>query len=158
MNLLDIRTRNWSEICLEATAPHLDRLLGAPLPSTAVLVRLVHAGLVRLFIHGEQSDVCLLLVELRFKLSAPLCRRRVPSPLTLCIDMVSLRAAEWWLSLETTQVQYKDTVSSGPQPVEILSLSLMKINNSSYVKASDLFLWTSFGEMTSLQQVRTGKQ
>ncbi|XP_034535055.1 xylulose kinase [Notolabrus celidotus] len=37
MNLLDIKTRVWSEICLEATAPHLDRLLGAPLPSTAVL-------------------------------------------------------------------------------------------------------------------------
>ncbi|XP_049912607.1 xylulose kinase isoform X4 [Epinephelus moara] len=37
MNLLDIRTRNWSEICLEATAPHLDRLLGAPLPSTSIL-------------------------------------------------------------------------------------------------------------------------
>lgn len=38
MNLLDIRTRNWSEICLQATAPHLDQLLGAPLPSTSVLV------------------------------------------------------------------------------------------------------------------------
>ncbi|KAE8279611.1 Xylulose kinase [Larimichthys crocea] len=37
MNLLDIRTRNWSEVCLEATAPHLDRVLGAPLPSTSVL-------------------------------------------------------------------------------------------------------------------------
>ncbi|XP_047468038.1 xylulose kinase [Mugil cephalus] len=37
MNLLDIGTRNWSEICLEATAPHLDRLLGAPVPSTSVL-------------------------------------------------------------------------------------------------------------------------
>ncbi|XP_055363673.1 xylulose kinase isoform X2 [Betta splendens] len=37
MNLLDIRTRNWSEICLEATAPHLARLLGDPLPSTSVL-------------------------------------------------------------------------------------------------------------------------
>ncbi|XP_069033698.1 xylulose kinase isoform X3 [Embiotoca jacksoni] len=37
MNLLDIRTRNWSQICLEATAPHMDRLLGAPLPSTSVL-------------------------------------------------------------------------------------------------------------------------
>ncbi|XP_015258514.1 PREDICTED: xylulose kinase [Cyprinodon variegatus] len=37
MNLLDIRARNWSQICLEATAPDLDRLLGAPLPSTAVL-------------------------------------------------------------------------------------------------------------------------
>lgn len=46
MNLLDIRTRTWSEICLKATAPHLDRLLGAPLPSTSVLVRLVHTGLV----------------------------------------------------------------------------------------------------------------
>ncbi|XP_023254552.1 xylulose kinase-like, partial [Seriola lalandi dorsalis] len=44
MNLLDIRTRTWSEICLEATAPRLDRLLGAPLPSTSVLVRLVHSG------------------------------------------------------------------------------------------------------------------
>ncbi|XP_041824189.1 xylulose kinase [Melanotaenia boesemani] len=37
MNLLDIRTRNWSRICLEATAPHLDRLLGPPLPSMSVL-------------------------------------------------------------------------------------------------------------------------
>ncbi|XP_068437442.1 xylulose kinase [Clinocottus analis] len=37
MNLLDIRTRTWSEVCLEATAPHLDRLLGAPVPSTSVL-------------------------------------------------------------------------------------------------------------------------
>lgn len=45
MNLLDIWTRSWSEICLEATAPHLDRLLGAPLPSASVLVRLVHTGL-----------------------------------------------------------------------------------------------------------------
>lgn len=37
MNLLDIRTRNWSQICLKATAPHLDLLLGPPVPSTAVL-------------------------------------------------------------------------------------------------------------------------
>ncbi|KAG7223002.1 hypothetical protein INR49_029224 [Caranx melampygus] len=37
MNLLDIRTRTWSEICLEATAPHLDQLLGAPVPSSSVL-------------------------------------------------------------------------------------------------------------------------
>ncbi|XP_029934607.1 xylulose kinase isoform X2 [Myripristis murdjan] len=37
MNLLDIRTRNWSEICLEATAPQLERLLGAPQPSSAIL-------------------------------------------------------------------------------------------------------------------------
>ncbi|XP_026218063.1 xylulose kinase [Anabas testudineus] len=37
MNLLDIRTRSWSEVCLKATAPHLDQLLGAPLPSTSVL-------------------------------------------------------------------------------------------------------------------------
>ncbi|XP_030612600.1 xylulose kinase isoform X2 [Archocentrus centrarchus] len=37
MNLLDIRTKHWSEICLEATAPYLDQLLGAPLPSTSVL-------------------------------------------------------------------------------------------------------------------------
>ncbi|CAG05334.1 unnamed protein product, partial [Tetraodon nigroviridis] len=40
MNLLDIRTRNWSQVCLEATAPHLDRLLGPPLPSTSVLGRI----------------------------------------------------------------------------------------------------------------------
>lgn len=40
MNLLDIRTRKWSPVCLEATAPHLDQLLGHPLPSTSVLVRL----------------------------------------------------------------------------------------------------------------------
>ncbi|XP_072235025.1 xylulose kinase [Leuresthes tenuis] len=37
MNLLDIRRRSWSEICLEATAPHLDQLLGAPVPSMSVL-------------------------------------------------------------------------------------------------------------------------
>uniref|UniRef100_A0A3Q3XMF2 Xylulose kinase n=1 Tax=Mola mola TaxID=94237 RepID=A0A3Q3XMF2_MOLML len=37
MNLLDIRTRSWSEVCLEASASHLDRLLGAPLPSTSIL-------------------------------------------------------------------------------------------------------------------------
>ncbi|XP_074484169.1 xylulose kinase [Sebastes fasciatus] len=37
MNLLDIRTRTWSEVCLEATAPHLDRLLGAPVSSPSVL-------------------------------------------------------------------------------------------------------------------------
>lgn len=37
MNLLDIRTRSWSEVCLEATAPHLDRLLGEPRPSSSVL-------------------------------------------------------------------------------------------------------------------------
>ncbi|KAM9718027.1 xylulose kinase-like isoform 1-T3 [Menidia menidia] len=37
MNLLDIRTRTWSKTCLEATAPNLDRLLGAPLPSQTVL-------------------------------------------------------------------------------------------------------------------------
>ncbi|XP_071368721.1 xylulose kinase, partial [Centroberyx affinis] len=37
MNLLDIRTRSWSEICLEATAPHLDRLLGDPQPSSSIL-------------------------------------------------------------------------------------------------------------------------
>ncbi|XP_061821033.1 xylulose kinase isoform X2 [Nerophis lumbriciformis] len=37
MNLLDIRTKKWSDICLEATAPNLDRLLGTPLPSVSVL-------------------------------------------------------------------------------------------------------------------------
>ncbi|KAM4606083.1 xylulose kinase isoform 2-T2 [Polymixia lowei] len=37
MNLLDIRTRNWSGICLETTAPELDRLLGDPQPSTSIL-------------------------------------------------------------------------------------------------------------------------
>ncbi|XP_054621755.1 xylulose kinase isoform X2 [Dunckerocampus dactyliophorus] len=37
MNLLDIRTKKWSEVCMEATAPHLDRLLGTPLPSVSVL-------------------------------------------------------------------------------------------------------------------------
>lgn len=61
MNLLDITTRNWSEICLEATAPHLDQVLGAPVPSTSVLVRLVRTGLVRLLTHDEWSDLCLLL-------------------------------------------------------------------------------------------------
>uniref|UniRef100_A0A8D3AGQ7 Xylulose kinase n=1 Tax=Scophthalmus maximus TaxID=52904 RepID=A0A8D3AGQ7_SCOMX len=37
MNLMDINTRSWSEICLEAVAPGLARLLGTPLPSTSVL-------------------------------------------------------------------------------------------------------------------------
>ncbi|XP_037549954.1 xylulose kinase [Nematolebias whitei] len=37
MNLLDIRNKTWSGVCLEACAPHLDRLLGPPLPSTSVL-------------------------------------------------------------------------------------------------------------------------
>ncbi|XP_003968261.2 xylulose kinase isoform X1 [Takifugu rubripes] len=40
MNLLDIRSRAWSQICLDATAPHLDRLLGEPQPSTSVLGRI----------------------------------------------------------------------------------------------------------------------
>uniref|UniRef100_A0A8D3CDF3 Xylulose kinase n=1 Tax=Scophthalmus maximus TaxID=52904 RepID=A0A8D3CDF3_SCOMX len=40
MNLMDINTRSWSEICLEAVAPGLARLLGTPLPSTSVLVSL----------------------------------------------------------------------------------------------------------------------
>ncbi|XP_034039344.1 xylulose kinase, partial [Thalassophryne amazonica] len=37
MNLLDIRSRDWSEVCLEATAPGLDQLLGTPQPSSSVL-------------------------------------------------------------------------------------------------------------------------
>ncbi|KAG7267221.1 hypothetical protein CRUP_004562, partial [Coryphaenoides rupestris] len=37
MNLLDIRTRRWSEVCLGVTAPGLEKLLGAPQPSSAVL-------------------------------------------------------------------------------------------------------------------------
>lgn len=41
MNLLDIRTRTWSEVCLDATAPHLDQMLGLPRPSASVLVRLL---------------------------------------------------------------------------------------------------------------------
>ncbi|XP_013770862.1 NACHT, LRR and PYD domains-containing protein 2-like [Pundamilia nyererei] len=52
MNLLDIRTRNWSEICLQATAPHLDQLLGAPLPSTSVLVS---RGASRMFSWGGHT-------------------------------------------------------------------------------------------------------
>ncbi|KAJ3611451.1 hypothetical protein NHX12_021466 [Muraenolepis orangiensis] len=39
MNLLDIRTRCWSEVCLGTTAPGLEKLLGAPRPSNAVLGR-----------------------------------------------------------------------------------------------------------------------
>lgn len=66
MNLLDIRTRNWSGICLEATAPHLDRLLGAPLPSASVLVRLVHTGLVWPPTPGSRSEV-------NFNFSSPSC-------------------------------------------------------------------------------------
>ncbi|MED6268587.1 hypothetical protein CHARACLAT_023947, partial [Characodon lateralis] len=37
MNLLDIQAKSWSQICLEATTPNLDQLLGAPLPSASVL-------------------------------------------------------------------------------------------------------------------------
>ncbi|XP_043961032.1 xylulose kinase isoform X4 [Gambusia affinis] len=37
MNLLDIRHRKWSQVCLDATATNLERLLGEPCPSTAVL-------------------------------------------------------------------------------------------------------------------------
>uniref|UniRef100_A0A3P9NY98 Xylulose kinase n=1 Tax=Poecilia reticulata TaxID=8081 RepID=A0A3P9NY98_POERE len=40
MNLLDIRDRMWSQLCLDATAANLERLLGEPCPSTAVLVSL----------------------------------------------------------------------------------------------------------------------
>ncbi len=100
MNLLDIRTRNWSEICLEATAPHLKQVLGSPLPSTSVLVRLVQTGLVT----GDGQ--CLLLLHPTVSSQVFLCRCRVLSPPTLCVDMVFLRAAEWWPSLETTQVKY----------------------------------------------------
>ncbi|KAM6953860.1 xylulose kinase [Aplochiton taeniatus] len=34
MNLLDINTRSWSEVCLQASAPNLLELLGTPQPST----------------------------------------------------------------------------------------------------------------------------
>ncbi|KAM9333835.1 xylulose kinase isoform 2-T2 [Pholidichthys leucotaenia] len=37
MNLLDIRTRTWSKICLEATGPDLEQRLGEPVPSMSVL-------------------------------------------------------------------------------------------------------------------------
>ncbi|KAL3040328.1 hypothetical protein OYC64_011374 [Pagothenia borchgrevinki] len=37
MNLLDIRSRNWSQICLEAVSPQLDLLLGDPKPSSSIL-------------------------------------------------------------------------------------------------------------------------
>ncbi|XP_057680416.1 xylulose kinase isoform X10 [Corythoichthys intestinalis] len=37
MNLLDIRSKKWSRVCLEAVCPGLERLLGAPLPSASVL-------------------------------------------------------------------------------------------------------------------------
>ncbi|XP_061615127.1 xylulose kinase isoform X2 [Phyllopteryx taeniolatus] len=37
MNLLDIRSKKWSEVCLEAVCPGLDLLLGTPLPSASVL-------------------------------------------------------------------------------------------------------------------------
>ncbi|XP_005813992.1 xylulose kinase isoform X1 [Xiphophorus maculatus] len=37
MNLLDIRDRKWSQVCLDATATNLERLLGEPCLSTAVL-------------------------------------------------------------------------------------------------------------------------
>lgn len=38
MNLLDLQTRTWSQVCLDATASQLERLLGEPRPSTSVLV------------------------------------------------------------------------------------------------------------------------
>ncbi|CAN9506215.1 unnamed protein product [Ophioblennius macclurei] len=56
MNLLDIRTKNWSQICLEATAPHLDLLLGDPVPSTTVLGP-VSSYLVRRFGFSESCNV-----------------------------------------------------------------------------------------------------
>lgn len=37
MNLMDISSRSWSPPCLDAAAPGLEDLLGAPQPSTAVL-------------------------------------------------------------------------------------------------------------------------
>lgn len=37
MNLLDIRSRSWSQICLEAVSPQLDLLLGDPRPSSSIL-------------------------------------------------------------------------------------------------------------------------
>ncbi|KAK5849539.1 hypothetical protein PBY51_013867 [Eleginops maclovinus] len=37
MNLLDIRSRTWSQICLDAVAPQLDLLLGNPKPSSSIL-------------------------------------------------------------------------------------------------------------------------
>uniref|UniRef100_A0AAY4A9R2 Xylulose kinase n=1 Tax=Denticeps clupeoides TaxID=299321 RepID=A0AAY4A9R2_9TELE len=37
MNLMDIFSKKWAQPCLEATAPHLEAKLGAPLVSTAVL-------------------------------------------------------------------------------------------------------------------------
>ncbi|XP_026148548.1 xylulose kinase [Mastacembelus armatus] len=37
MNLLDIWTKTWARICLDTTAPGLDRLLGAPVPSSSTL-------------------------------------------------------------------------------------------------------------------------
>ncbi|XP_053715108.1 xylulose kinase [Synchiropus splendidus] len=37
MNLLDIRARAWSETCMDATAPHLDALLGVPCHPVTVL-------------------------------------------------------------------------------------------------------------------------
>ncbi|XP_053198506.1 xylulose kinase [Scomber japonicus] len=56
MNLLDIRSRTWSKICLEATAPHLDQLLGEPQPSTAVLGR-ISPYFVRRFGFSESCSV-----------------------------------------------------------------------------------------------------
>ncbi|XP_077364478.1 xylulose kinase-like [Festucalex cinctus] len=37
MNLLDVRSKKWSEMLLEAVCPSLDVLLGTPLPSASVL-------------------------------------------------------------------------------------------------------------------------
>lgn len=92
MNLLDIRSKDWSEICLDATAPQLGRLLGAPVPSTSVLVRLFFLWCV--FVCVYCSDVV-----------TPLCPLRVLYPPTLCSGTVSLRAAGWWPLQETTQVR-----------------------------------------------------
>lgn len=53
---------------------------------------------------------------------APSCRYRVPSPPTLCVVMVSLRAAESWLSPETTPV----TKHRGPQSPSLQHLQYVK--------------------------------
>lgn len=62
MNLLDIRSRKWSQICLEATAPDLGQLLGDPLPSSSVLVRLSLPGLT--LTSGHKQEIAALTLTL----------------------------------------------------------------------------------------------
>uniref|UniRef100_A0AAY4AA46 Xylulose kinase n=1 Tax=Denticeps clupeoides TaxID=299321 RepID=A0AAY4AA46_9TELE len=57
MNLMDIFSKKWAQPCLEATAPHLEAKLGAPLVSTAVLVSLGTSDTVFLWIKEPRPTI-----------------------------------------------------------------------------------------------------